>query len=116
MNKNNYIFLKPKKKLEPFISNENYPNFEEFEKIQAQFLAELEKPLQSKKRKERQTELSVRMCHVFEQILTDPNVRVNTNELFLLLFGDFVKVHRHHFPILRKTDKTPKKPPSNEAG
>ena len=88
MNENFSLFLKPNKKPEPFITNENYPNFDEFDKIQSQFLTELEKPLQSKKRKERQSELAFRMCHVFELILADPNVRVNANELFLLLYGD----------------------------
>ena len=109
MNDNFSLFSNSEKKQEQFIMSERYPNFDEFEKIQKQFIAELEQPLFGKKRVERQSELASRMCRAFESILADPNVRLTVNELFLLLYGDFIKIYKYHFQSRSKSVKARKK-------
>ena len=116
MNNNFSLFSNSQIKQKRFFMNNNYPDFCEFEKMQEQFLAELDEPLQSKKRVEKQTEFATRVINAIGLILADPNVRVNANELFLLLYGDFVKMYKHHFQAKPKSVKSRKKPSPQEEG
>ena len=109
MNDNFSLFSNSEKKPEQFIMNERYLGFDQFEKIQKQFIAELYQPLFGKKRVERQSELASRMCRAFESILADPNVHLTVNELFLLLYGDFIKIYNYHFQSKSKSVNTRKK-------
>ena len=113
MNDNFSLFSNSEKKQEQFMMNEKYPDFDEFEKIQKQFIAEVDKPLYGKKRAERQSELAFRMTRALESILADPNVRLTVNELFLLLYGDFIKIYKYHFQSRSKSVKARKKQASS---